>query len=76
MAKTQNKRVIKPDVYRECEISIRNIVNDTMVILQRNNPLQKQLLLENALEFNEKLGKLNDETIKILNDESWRDQKK
>lgn len=61
--------------FQECYQLANNIIHDSMTILQRNDPFQKQLLLEAAFEFNEKLGKLNEETAEILADQSWRDSK-
>lgn len=58
----------------ECSIIINNIVQDTMVILKRPDPIQKQHLIELAIDFNEKLGQVNEETLEILKDKSWRNQ--
>ena len=62
-------------VQKECNSIINNIVTDTYSILQRPDPLQKQLVKELGIEFNIKLGEVNSETQKILADKSWRNRK-
>jgi len=59
----------------ECYIMINNIVHNTRLILQRPDPMQKQLCKELGIEFNIKLDEINNETIKILKDNSWRKKK-
>jgi hypothetical protein len=59
-------------VQEECNIMMRNIINDTASILQRNDKVQTKRLKELGIEFNINLGELNDEVEDILKDNSWR----
>ena len=60
---------------QECSILINNIVQDTVTILRRPDRIQQQLVKESGIEFNIKLTELNAETVKLLNDQSWRNKK-
>jgi putative AlgH/UPF0301 family transcriptional regulator len=76
MIKKTKRKVIKPDTIVECSAMIKNIYHDTITLLQRHDKETTIKLVENAIEFNEKLDKLNEETEKILNDQTWRESKK
>jgi len=53
---------------------MNNIIHDTISIMRRPDPLQKQLCKELGIAFNIELGEINEETKKILNDKSWRNK--
>jgi len=72
----KQKIVISPEPIMECVAMIKNIVTDSITILQRKDRDQTMKLLTLTMEFNEKLEKLNQETIEMLEDESWREPKK
>ena len=54
---------------------INNIVQDTISIMKRPDRIQRQLLTEQGIEFNEKLGQWNKETEEILKNKSWKIKK-
>lgn len=59
------------EIINEVNTSINNMVVDTISLLQRKDKSTNEKLLGIWMDFGEKLGKLNQETIEILKAE-WR----
>ena len=56
----------------ECQVLMKNMLQNTLIILQRPDPLERKKIKESWIGFGIELDRLNSETREILEDKSWR----